>query len=64
MAEDPLDPSTSHWGIVPYLTWWQSEYVRLRAEYSYLEDDDTGDSEDRFSLQLVWSAGPHKHSTY
>jgi hypothetical protein len=64
MAEDPLDPSTSHWGIAPYLTWWQSEYVRMRAEYGYLEDDDTGESEDRFTLQLVWSAGPHKHSTY
>jgi hypothetical protein len=64
IAENPLEPEERQWGVVPYLTWWQSEYVRLRAEYSYLEDEDTGESDDRFSLQLVWSAGPHKHDTY
>jgi hypothetical protein len=63
-AEDPLLPSESRWGVVPYLTWWQSEYVRLRAEYSYLEDDSTGTSDDQFTLQLTWAAGPHKHETY
>jgi hypothetical protein len=64
IAEDPLDPSESSWGIVPYLTWWQSEYVRLRAEYSYVEDDLSGASDDQFTLQLVWAAGPHKHESY
>lgn len=63
-AEDPLAPDESSWGVVPYLTWWQSEYVRLRAEYGYFENDETGESDDTFTLQLVWSAGPHKHSTY
>lgn len=63
-VEDPLDPGHVRWGLFPNLTWWQSEYVRLRGEYGYLKDDLTGDSERRFSLQIVWSAGPHKHETY
>ncbi|MDH3254911.1 MAG: hypothetical protein OEM62_07980, partial [Acidobacteriota bacterium] len=63
-AEDPLAPEAVQWGIVPYVTWWQSEYVRLRGEYGYLENDSTGDSDSRFTLQLAWAAGPHKHETY
>ncbi len=60
---DPLEPALRRRGLVPTLTWWQSEYVRLRAEYQRLEDDAGGD-EDRFALQLTWAAGPHKHETY
>ncbi len=63
-AEEPLEPRRRRRGIVPYLTWWQSEFVRLRAEYGYLEDELTGESENRFALQLTWAAGPHKHETY
>ncbi len=51
-------------GVVPYLTWWQSEYVRLRAEYGLFELGPEGQSEDRFTLQLTWAAGPHKHESY
>jgi hypothetical protein len=63
-AEDPLDPDTYLWGILPYLTWWQSEYVRLRFEYGYLRDSALDEAENRFAIQLTWAAGPHKHSTY
>ena len=63
-AEDPLSPDERQWSIVPYVTWWQSEFVRLRAQYSYLENETTGDSDDHFTLQLAWAAGPHKHETY
>ena len=49
---------------MPYLTWWQSEWVRLRGEYQYRKDELTGEDENRFTLQLTWAAGPHKHSTY
>ncbi len=49
--------------FVPYLSWWQSELVRLRAEYQRLERD-AGDTENRFVLQLTWAAGPHKHESY
>jgi hypothetical protein len=63
-AEDPLDPSRLEWAVVPYVTWWQSEWVRLRGEYQFLKDDLTGESENRFTFQLTWAAGPHKHETY
>ncbi|MFP5286024.1 MAG: hypothetical protein ACLGI9_09830, partial [Thermoanaerobaculia bacterium] len=63
-VEEPLDPGHVRWGLFPNLTWWQSEFVRLRGEYGYLKDDLTGDSERRFTLQIVWAAGPHKHETY
>ncbi len=63
-AEDPLAPGVVRRGVVPYLTWWQSEYVRLRGEYQRFEDDQAAEREDRFLLQLTWAAGPHKHETY
>ncbi len=63
-AEDPLEPQRRRRGVVPYLTWWQSEFVRLRAEYGFLEDQLSDQSESRFALQLTWAAGPHKHETY
>lgn len=63
-TEDPFDPLGEYQAVAPYLTWWQSEWVRLRAEYQYREDDFTGESENRFTLQLTWAAGPHKHETY
>jgi len=63
-VEDPLDPERVTWGVFPNLTWWQSEYVRLRGEYGFIKDDLTGDEENRFSLQLTWAAGPHKHEIY
>jgi hypothetical protein len=62
-VENPLDPGHVTWGVFPNLTWWQSEYVRLRGEYGFVEDDLTG-KENRFSLQITWSAGPHKHEIY
>jgi hypothetical protein len=63
-VEDPLDPDHARWGLFPNLTWWQSEFVRLRGEFGYLKDPATGDAERRFTLQLTWAAGPHKHETY
>jgi hypothetical protein len=63
-AEDPFDPDRRRWGVVPYLTWWQSEFVRLRGEYRRFEDRETGDTDDSLLLQLTWAAGPHKHDTY
>ena len=56
---------TSHlWGISPFISFWQSEFVRLRAEYGYLNDDFTNKSSNSFTLQVTWAAGPHKHETY
>lgn len=63
-AGDPLAPDEYQWGILPYITWWQSEYVRLRGEYGYYKLEPSGENENRFTLQLTWAAGPHKHATY
>lgn len=62
-AEDPFAPGLLREAVVPYVTWWQSEYVRLRGEYRFA-DDPTGELDDGFALQLTWAAGPHKHATY
>lgn len=63
-VENPFNPEHVTWGVFPNLTWWQSEYVRLRGEYGFTKDDLTGDKENRFSLQITWAAGPHKHEIY
>ena len=63
-AEDPLAPDEYQWGILPYITWWQSEYVRLRGEYGHYKLEPSGENENRFTLQLTWAAGPHTHAIY
>jgi hypothetical protein len=50
------------WMLAPTLTWWQSEFVRARAEYDWLHDADG--SRGQFLLQLTFAMGPHKHETY
>lgn len=62
-VEDPLVPQLETQGVLVNLSWWQSEYVRIRGEYGHL-DHSPGDDEDRFVLQLTWAAGPHKHENY
>lgn len=62
-VEDPLLPELESDGVLVNLTWWQSEFVRLRGEYGHL-DHAIGEDEDRLALQLTWAAGPHKHERY
>jgi hypothetical protein len=61
-VEDPEDPSESVWLVAPTLTWWQSEWVRIRAEYDFL--DRPSGSDGLFVVQATVSLGPHKHETY
>ncbi len=63
-VEDPLDPDRTQRAVVPYVTWWESEFVRLHAEYRWLDDSLADKSANSFTLQLVWAAGPHKHDKY
>ncbi len=51
------------WQVVPYVTWWQSEFVRLRLEYRYHQPH-IGDPDHKVLLQLTFAAGPHKHERY
>jgi len=62
-VESPLAPVDETTGWFPYLTWWQSEFVRLRAQYGLTQAPD-GSEDDEFTLQLTWAAGPHKHENY
>jgi hypothetical protein len=60
-------PDSYAWAVVPHLTWWQSEWVFLRAEWQHRADPVLGGGHtntDRFVLQVVWSIGPHKHENY
>ncbi len=63
-AENPEHPEDTAWLLSPTLTWWQSEYVRVRAEYDLIGRSFTDDREGRFLLQVTFAMGPHKHSTY
>lgn len=48
--------------IAPTLTWWQSEWVRIRAEYDILRGPLS--TTRKFLLQFTFAMGPHKHETY
>jgi hypothetical protein len=58
-AEGPL---TIERHVIPSLTWWQSEWVFLRAEWRYRRA--AGATSHQLAVQAVWSIGPHKHETY
>jgi hypothetical protein len=61
-VEDPEDPGESVWLVAPTLTWWQSEWVRIRAEYDVIDRPNGTDG--LFVAQATVSLGPHKHETY
>lgn len=48
----------------PYLTLWQSHWVKLRLQYNYLWKDDGSTPQHLLLFQIDWSAGPHKHEKY
>lgn len=49
---------------VPYITWIQSHWVKIRLQYNYLTNNYLAASENTFRLQFTWAAGPHKHDRY
>ena len=64
---EPVGGGTAVWAIVPHLTWWQSEWAYIRAQWQHRElpvigGGRTGDNQ--LQVQVVWSVGPHKHETY
>ena len=61
-VENPENPTESAWLASPALTYWQSEYVRLRAEYDVLGNP--GKTTSQFTLRITFAMGPHKHETY
>lgn len=61
-SENPLHPEEASWLIAPTVTWWQSEWVRLRLEFDYLDRPDG--AQRLLVLQATFAMGPHKHETY
>ncbi len=62
-VEDQRVADHDTWGLTPYLTFWQSEFVRLRGQGTYERDSWYG-TDRRFELQITFAAGPHKHESY
>jgi hypothetical protein len=52
------------WQIVPYITWWQSNWVKLRLQYNLLNGTEYPTAQNTIRLQIVFAAGPHKHDRY
>ena len=63
-VQHPVDTSGTAWVLSPTLTWWQSEFVRLRLEYDLLGRSFSPDNEGRLFFQVTMAMGPHKHETY
>jgi hypothetical protein len=62
-VEDPRRAGAHAWAMAPTLTWWQSEFVRIRAEYDHIGRSD-GSREGLLLVQLTFAMGPHKHEIY
>ena len=63
-VENPEDLGKTAWVMSPTLTWWQSEFVRLRLEYDLLGRSFSPANEGRLFVQVTMAMGPHKHETY
>jgi hypothetical protein len=62
-VEDQRRAGYEFWGLSPYLSFWQSEFVRLRGQYSFRDHNVFG-TDHRYELQFTFAAGPHKHEEY
>lgn len=61
-SEAPGGDPDAEWAIVPTLSWWQSEFVRLRLEAS--RHQTALGARNQIALQVVWAMGPHKHEVF
>jgi len=59
-----VEEDTHQWQISPYITWWQSPFVKFRLEYNHLDGRNFAEPEDKIMLQAVFAVGPHKHERY
>lgn len=66
LSLSPLAVTTSgarQWQVSPYLTWWQSPWVKWRVEFDHRWGTGLPD-EDKLFVQCTFAAGPHKHERY
>ena len=61
-VEDPVTSLITR-QVIPTLTMWESEWVELRAQYTWSKLAGAS-ATNQFALQAVWAIGPHKHETY
>ena len=63
-SQFPTNDKDSEWAITPYVTFWQSEFTRLRLEYSHKErNSDTTpveEGDNSITLQATFSLGSHR----
>jgi hypothetical protein len=63
-TENPRDTAETAWLVSPTVTWWQSEFVRVRMEYDLLGRSFLETDEGRLLIQVTFAMGPHKHENY
>ncbi|HZD05209.1 MAG TPA: hypothetical protein VE173_09835 [Longimicrobiales bacterium] len=56
-------PGPEIFQLAPSVSWWQSEWVRLRLQYNLVKPEGSG-ADHTLLLQTVWAVGPHKHEAY
>ncbi len=68
LHEQPFTEGLRERAWSPFLTFWQSEFVRLRLQYQHASRDfdwaHGPDDDDRLWFQVTFAAGPHKHEAY
>jgi hypothetical protein len=64
----PIREGLRERAFTPYVTFWQSEFVRLRFQYQYASRDFVWahgpENDNRLWVQATFAAGPHKHESY
>jgi hypothetical protein len=66
LSLSPLAVTTSgayQWQVSPYITLWQSPWVKWRLEYDHRWGNGLP-GDDRLFIQCTFAAGPHKHERY
>ncbi|MBA7495471.1 hypothetical protein ES702_06058 [subsurface metagenome] len=59
-----MEDDAYRWQIGPYVTWYQSPWVKFRFEYNHQDGHHMDEPEDRLIFQCIFAAGPHKHERY
>lgn len=62
-SQQPTDNSLEEYGGAVSVEFWQSEFVFMRLQYTYI-DRNFDEDDRRFYVQTVWAMGPHKHEAY
>jgi hypothetical protein len=63
-SQFPTNDRDSEWSISPYLTFWQSEFTRLRLEYTHSERNSitipVEEGDNSLTLQATFTLGAHR----